>query len=317
LFRSLLVDNWMRFLFSPMLGALGGLLAWSLYHLLSQHIEHEMMLDVSQFACMGLCIAIGCNLLRGFQDGQGTIRLLSQGLIAGLVGGIGGIFAGLFIYLFSSMLGSSMEEFLPRLVGCLLVGSLVGLSSRITSLDRFTWLAALGGLVGGVFAVVLWEVMEVLGGLTGLYSPATVAAYAPLVLPMTLGFGIGAATYSLPTFVSGGTLTVLTGQFKGQSKSIQTDDIVVGNNKRQLQWVLPKWEGVQDPHAKLVVSTVGKGYTHSIRNMCAKNVVVVRDKKKHRVKSKESMDLHDDDVLVFATGRNYVKVRYNQNTSEN
>ncbi|MDP7112340.1 MAG: PEP/pyruvate-binding domain-containing protein, partial [Myxococcota bacterium] len=31
---------------------------------------------------------------------------------------------------------------------------------------------------------------------------------------MTLGFGIGATTYSLPSFVSGGNLTVLTGQFK-------------------------------------------------------------------------------------------------------
>jgi len=299
-----------------MLGALGGILAWSLYGQISQHIEHEMMLDVSQFACMGLCIAVACNLLRGVQDGQGAVRLMTQGLLTGLVGGIGGILAGVCIYLFSSMLGSNMEEFLPRLVGCLLVGALVGTSSRITTLDRSTFLAALGGLLGGVFAVLLWEAMETVGGATGLYSPTTVAAYAPLVLPMTLGFGIGAATYSLPRFVSGGTLTVLTGQFKGQSKSIQTDDIVVGNNKRQLQWVLPKWEGVQDPHAKLIVSTAGKGFSHSIRNMCAKNVVVVRNKKKHRVKTKDTMELQDADVLVFATGRNYVKVRYNQKTNE-
>ncbi len=133
---------------------------------------------------------------------------------------------------------------------------------------------------------------------------------------MTLGFGIGATTYSLPSFVSGGTLTVLTGQFKGQSKNIESDDILVGNNKRQLQWVLPKWEGIQDPHARIEVKAEGKGYKHSIRNLCAKNVLVVRDGKKHRIKSKQTMPLEDEDVLVFATGRNYVKVRYNQNTNK-
>jgi len=316
LFRSLLVDNWMRYLFSPLLGALGGLLAWSVYGLLSQHIQNDALLDIAQFASMGLCIAIACNLLGGVQDGQGIVRLMSGGLLTGLVGGLGGVLAGVFIFAFSSMLGAGMEEFLPRLVGCLLVGCMVGLSSRITSFDRFTVLAALGGLVGGAIAVLLWEAMDRFGGVTGLYSPNTVATYAPLILPMTLGFGIGAATYSLPRFVSGGTLTVLTGQFKGQSKNIETDDIVVGNNKRQLQWVLPKWEGIQDPHAKLIVSMVGKGHSHSIRNMCAKNVVVVRNKKKHRVKTKDTMELQDGDVLVFATGRNYVKVRYNQKTNE-
>ena len=131
---------------------------------------------------------------------------------------------------------------------------------------------------------------------------------------MALGFGIGAATYSLPSFVSGATLRVMTGQFRGQSKSLEAEDIIVGNNKRQLQWVLPKWEGVQDPHAKVEVITDGRGYRHVLYNLSAKTLVVVRESKKHRVRGKQGIDLQNDDILVFATGRNYVKVRYSQRT---
>jgi hypothetical protein len=305
LFRSLLVDNWLRFFFSPGLGALGGLAAWLLYSVTAGVIESPMLSDASQFASMGFAIAVSCNLLPAIQDGQGFLRMWGQGLIAGIVGGIFGLLVGLLIYLVSDL--ADMQNFLLRLVACLLVGTLVGLSSRITSLDKFTGLATLGGFLGGLLAVFIWFLLEILAG-------DVITAYVPLLVPMTLGFGIGATTYSLPSFVSGGTLTVLTGQFKGQSKNIESDDILVGNNKRQLQWVLPKWEGIQDPHARIEVKAEGKGYKHSIRNLCAKNVIVVRDGKKQRIKSKQTMPLEDEDVLVFATGRNYVKVRYNQNT---
>jgi len=309
LFRSLLVDNWMRFFFSPGLGALGGLAAWLLYSLSDQVIESPMLSDASQFACMGFAIAVACNLLPSIQDGQGFLRMWRQGMIAGIIGGIFGLLVGLLIYLVSEWV--DMHNFVPRLAACLLVGTLVGLSSRITSLDRFTGLATLGGFLGGLLAVVAWFLLEQLGEGSGMSD-----VLAPLLVPVTLGFGIGATTYSLPSFVSGGDLTVLTGQFRGQGKKIQADDILVGNNKRQLQWVLPKWEGVQDPHAKIEVRVDGKGYKHSIRNLCTKNVIVVRDGRKHRIKSKHSMPLEDEDVLVFATGRNYVKVRYNQDMGE-
>jgi len=306
-FRSLLVDNWLRFFFSPGLGALGGLVAWALYSASAGMIESPMLSDASQFMFMGFAIAVACNLLPSIQDGQGFLRTWLTGLKAGIVGGIFGLLVGLLIYLVSDL--ADMQNFLPRLVACLLVGTLVGLSSRITSLDRFTGLATLGGFLGGLLAVLLWFVLEIAAG-------SVTSAYVPLLVPMTLGFGIGATTYSLPSFVSGGNLTVLSGQFRGQSKKIQSDDILIGNNKRQLQWVLPKWEGVQDPHARIEVKAEGKGYKHTIRNMCTKNLIVVRDGKKNRIKAKQTLPLQDEDVLVFATGRNYVKVRYNQKTSK-
>lgn len=316
MFRSLLVDNPMRFFFSPLLGALGGLAGWAMFAavlFLAGEIglfsgSSEMFERVSYFAFMGLCVAFACNLLRGIQDGQGAIRVIGQGLLAGIVGGFGGLLGGLAIHLLSELAGTSLDAALPKLACYLLVGTLVGLSSRITTLDRLTWLGALGGFLGALLAVLSWMVLERVGG--------SASAYATLLIPTILGFGIGAATYSLPSFVSGGTLQVLTGQFRGQSKSIEGDDIVVGNNKRQLQWVLPKWEGVQDPHAKIVVKQEGKGYKHSVTNMCGKSVVVVRDKKKLRVKPKTSLELVDEDILVFATGKNYVKVQYTQKTNK-
>ncbi len=313
MFRSLLVDNWLRYLFNPLLGALGGLVGWALFAstlgiLGDAGLDTDLVERVSYFGFMGLTVAFACNVLKSIQDGQGAMRVTVQGLIAGVVGGFGGLLAGLAVHLLAEFMGSSLDQFLPKLACYLLVGTLVGLSSRITSLDRFTGLAALGGFLGGLLAMIIWVVLDKLGDST--------AAYVTLLIPMTLGFGIGAATYSLPSFVSGGQLRVLTGQFKGQTKGIESTDIVVGNNKRQLQWVLPKWEGVQDPHAKIEVQAEGQGYKHLVRNMSAKAVVVVRDKKKNRVKTKQAMELEDGDVLVFATGKNFVKVRYTQRTNK-
>lgn len=313
MFRSLLVDNWLRYLFNPLLGALGGLVGWALFAatlaiLGEAGLDSDLVERVSYFGFMGLTVAFACNVLKGIQDGQGALRVSAQGLLAGIVGGFGGLLAGLAVHLMAEFMGSSLDQFLPKLACYLLVGTLVGLSSRITSLDRFTGLAALGGFLGGLLAMIIWVVLDKLGD--------TTAAYVTFLIPMTLGFGIGAATYSLPSFVSGGQLRVLTGQFKGQTKGIESTDIVVGNNKRQLQWVLPKWEGVQDPHAKIEVQAEGQGYKHLVRNMSAKSVVVVRDKKKNRVKTKETMQLQDGDVLVFATGKNFVKVRYTQRTNK-
>ena len=316
MFRSLLVNNPLRFLFNPTLGALGGLIGWALFVLALEVVAElglfeggsEMFERVAYFAFMGLAVAFSCNLLRGIQDGQGALRVFGQGLLASVVGGIGGLLAGLAIHLLAELAGTTMDAMLPKLACYLLVGTLGGLSSRITTLDKTTWLAAIGGFLGGALAVLIWVVLEKVGG--------EYDAYASLLIPMTLGFGIGGATYSLPSFVSGGELKVLTGQFRGQSKAIETDDIVIGNNKRQLQWVLPKWEGVQDPHAKLEVVKEGKGYKHQIKNMCGKALVVVRDKKRHRLKPKQVMELHDEDVVVFATGKNYVKVKYLQKTEK-
>ena len=316
MFRSLLVDNPLRFFFNPLLGALGGLVGWTLFVLtLDVLAEVEAMQSaaamierVAYFAFMGLCVAFAINLLRGIQDGQGALRVFGQGLMAGIVGGFGGLLGGLAIHLVAEMAGTSMDAALPRIAAYLLVGTLGGLSARITSLDKTTLLAAVGGFLGGLFAALFWIATEKIGG--------SADAYATLLIPMTLGFGIGATTYSLPSFVSGGTLRVLTGQFRGQTKPIESDDIVIGNNKRQLQWVLPKWEGVQDPHAKLLVKAEGKGFKHSVKNMCSKAVVVVRDKKRHRLKAKQEMELQDGDILVFATGKNYVKVRYLQKTEK-
>lgn len=317
MFRSLLVDNPLRFFFNPTLGALGGLVGWCLFVVSLELVAElglfgggsEMFERVAYFAFMGLAVAFSCNLLRGIQDGQGALRVFGQGLVAAIVGGIGGLLAGLAIHLVAELAGTTMDAILPKLACYLLIGTIVGLSSRITTLDKFMWLAALGGFLGGAFAVLIWIVLEKVGG--------EADAYASLLIPMTLGFGIGGATYSLPSFVSGGTLRVLTGQFRGQTKSIEADDIVVGNNKRQLQWVLPKWEGVQDPHAKIEVVREGKGFKHQVRNMCGKALVVVRDKKRHRIKPKQTMELEHEDVLVFATGKNYVKVKYQQKTEKN
>jgi hypothetical protein len=312
-FRSLLVDNWMRYLFNPALGALGGLVGWALFvvtlgFLGDAGIDSDLIERVSYFAFMGFSVAFACNLLRTIQDGLGALRVIGTGLLSGIVGGVGGLLAGLAVHLLAEFVGASVDAFLPKLACYLLVGTLVGLSSRITPFDKVTGLAAVGGFVGGLLAVGLWVVLEKVGGPAG--------AYVTLLIPMTLGFGIGASSYSLPSFVSGGQLRVLTGQFKGQTKTIEGKDIVVGNNKRQLQWVLPKWEGVQDPHAKLEVQAEGRGYKHLVRNMSTKSVVVVREKKKHRVKGKQAMELEDGDTLVFATGKNFVKVRYTQNTDK-
>jgi hypothetical protein len=313
LFRSLLVDNWMRYLFNPILGALGGLVGWALFlvtlgFLADAGLDSDLVERVAYFAFMGFCVAFACNLLRTIQDGLGALRVIGTGFLSGLVGGIGGLLAGLAVHLLAEYVGSSLDSFLPKLACYLLVGTLVGLSSRITPFDKVTGLAAVGGFVGGLLAVVMWVVLERVGGPAG--------AYVTLLIPMTLGFGIGASSYSLPSFVSGGELRVLTGQFKGQTKAIEGKDIVVGNNKRQLQWVLPKWEGVQDPHARIEVKAEGRGYKHHVRNMSSKSVVVVRDKKKHRVKGKQPLELEDGDTLVFATGKNFVKVRYMQRTDK-
>jgi len=225
-----------------------------------------------------------------------------------VVGAIGGVIAALLFSLLAELVGLRADSFVGPLVCYLFVGTIIGLSSRMTSFDRFMGLAAVGGLLGGLVAGILLAVLDTLNqGDTWM---------ATLLVPMSLGFGIGVTTYSFPAFVAGGSLRVLTGQFKGQTKEIENDDIVVGNNKRQLQWVLPKWEGVQDPHARIEVKTEGKGYKHLVKNAGQKTVMVVRDGKKTRVKPKQSQELQDGDTLVFATGKNYVKVRYSQRTGK-
>lgn len=310
MFRTLLVDNVLRFLFNPLLGAFGGLAGWALFALLNQHLAEAIgsWETTLYFATAGLGIAFACNLLRGIQDGQGALRVFGGGALAGLIGLVGGLLGGMIIQVGAGMLSLSAEDFLPRLIVYVVVGMVVGVTSRLTSIDRTTALAAVGGLLGGLLAVSMWWFLE--------RSGSSLAGYSSLLISMTLGFGIGAATYSLPSWVEGGTLVVLTGQFKRQRKAIETEDILIGNNKRQLQWVLPKWEGIQDPHARIEVREEGRGFRHAVRNMSSKTVMVVRDGKKTRVRSKEDMDLEDGDVLVFATGKNYVKVRYLQKQND-
>jgi len=308
-FRSLLVDNWMRFFFNPALGALGGLVGWALFTLVagSMGLGERAELAVA-FGCMGLCVGFACNMLKGIQDGAGALRVIGTSALSGVVGAIGGVVAALLFSLLAEVVGLRADSFVGPLVCYLFVGTIIGLSSRMTSFDKFMGLAAVGGLLGGLVAGVILAVLD------------TVSAgdtwMAALLVPMSLGFGIGVTTYSFPAFVSGGSLRVLTGQFKGQTKEIENDDIVVGNNKRQLQWVLPKWEGVQDPHARIEVKAEGKGYKHLVKNAGQKTVMVVRDGKKTRVKPKQSHELQDGDTLVFATGKNYVKVRYSQRTAK-
>ena len=308
MFRSLLVDNGLRYLFNPLLGALGGLVGWALF---TFALSIEALADtlaawetVAYFCAIGLGVAFGCNLLASIQDGASAGRVFTSGLVAAFIGGAGGLLGGLIFHLAATLMGLSPEDLMPRLLCYLFVGTIVGLTSRLTTIDKLTGLAAVGGLLGGLLAVGIWMVLE--------KAVPEMAAYSSLLISMSLGLGIGATTYSLPSWVSGGTLIVLTGQFKKQRKSIENDDILIGNNKRQLQWVLPKWEGIQDPHAKLEVHEEGKGYKHAIRNMSTKTVIVVRERKKNRVKSKQAMELEDGDVLVFATGKSYVKVRYRQ-----
>ncbi|MEE2829286.1 MAG: FHA domain-containing protein [Myxococcota bacterium] len=318
MFRSLLVDNPLRFLISPVLGALGGVASWCLFALLlavyadNQGVgvdllqrENPAFYNAAYFACIGLCVGFACNMLRVIQDGQGPLRVAGAGLLSGLIAGMGGLVGGLAIHLVVETAGTTVSDLLP-LVGCyLVVGLLVGLSSRITTFDRFTLLGALGGLLGGGVAVGLrlglarWDIDE---------------AYATLLIPMILGFGIGLVTYSLPSFVSGASLRILTGNFRGQTKELENRDIVIGNNKRRLQWVLPKWEGVQDPHACIEVRADGRGYRHWVKNLSRKAVVVLRSGKRNRVRGEDAVELEDGDVLVFATGKNYVKVRYTQRT---
>ena len=309
MFRSLLVDNWMRFLFNPALGALGGLVGWAMFSVIAGFTELSDRAGLAvAFGCMGLCVGFSCNMLKGIQDGAGALRVIGTSAVSGVVGAIGGVVAALLFSLLAELVGLRADSFVGPLICYLFVGTFIGLSSRMTSFDKFMGLAALGGLLGGLIAGVLLAVLDVMQqGDTWM---------AALLVPMSLGFGIGVTTFSFPAFVSGGSLRVLTGQFKGQTKEIENDDIVIGNNKRQLQWVLPKWEGVQDPHAKIVVKAEGKGYKHSVQNAGTKTVVVVRDGKKTRVKPKQMHDLQDGDTLVFATGKNYVKVRYSQRTGK-
>jgi hypothetical protein len=308
-FRSLLVDNAFKFLFNPLLGALGGLVGWALYEFVSGRMGAlDGRWDTAlYFGFLGLAVAFACNLLKPIQDGAGALRVVGGGAVSGLIAGIGGLAAAFAFTILAEKMGMQADAFLPRLLCYLFVGTIVGLTSRMTSFDKFMALAAVGGLLGGGLAVLIWA---------GLESSEGAASYSVLLVAMSLGFGIGVTTYSFPAFVSGGTLHVLTGQFKGQTKEIENDDITVGNNKRQLQWVLPKWEGVQDPHAKIEVKKEGKGYKHAVRNMSPKSVVVVRDGRKTSLKQKASMDLANGDVLVFATGKNFVKVRYEARTAK-
>jgi hypothetical protein len=299
---------------SPILGALGGLAAWAIYACgltlysnasgISEADIPLILQRTSYFGLTGLGIGFSCNMLRVIQDGQGSIRVLGAGLLSGTIAGVGGAVGGLALHLLMELDLANLEDLAPRLACYLIVGMLVGLSSRITMLDRSTLLGALGGLLGGGVAVGLWLALDRWAGSS--------EAYAAFLIPMSLGSTIGLLTYSLPTFVSGGSLKVLTGQFKGQKKAIENRDIVIGNNKRQLQWVLPKWEGVQDPHARIEVKSEGLGFAHSIRNLSSKAVVVLRDGKRTRIRGERVFDLEDGDVVVFATGKNYVKVRYTQ-----
>lgn|GEM_PF-1564965 len=313
MFRSLLVDNILRYTFNPLLGALGGLVGWALFAVCLAVLDgigvsSDLIERVSYFAFLGLSVAFATNMLRGIQDGLGPMRVFGQAMVSGIVGGIGGLLSGLLIHLLAEMAGTTMDGAGPRIATYVLVGTLVGLSARITTLDRTTGLAAVGGLLGGLFASGIWLLLD--------SSGSGAAAYATLLIPMVLGFGIGAATYSLPSFVSGGSLQVMTGQFRGQSKEIEGKDIIVGNNKRQLQWVLPKWEGVQDPHARIEVQAQGQGWKHRLHNLSAKTLVVVRDGKRTKLrKGKDGFELSDGDVLVFATGSNRVKVKYAQRTN--
>jgi hypothetical protein len=284
-------------------------LGWALFALLSARFADVLgpWETVTYFAAVGMGIAFTCNLLRGIQDGQGSLRVFGAGLLASSIGLVGGVLGGLLIQVGAGILQLSAEDFLPRLAVYVLVGTVVGITSRLTSIDRTTALAALGGALGGLLAVTMWFLLE--------RSESAAAGHSSLLIAMTLGFGIGAATYSLPSWVEGGTLVVLTGQFKKQRKAIETEDILIGNNKRQLQWVLPKWEGVQDPHARIEVTQEGRGYRHDVRNLCSKTLMVLRDGRKIRVHPNEALELEDGDVLVFATGKNYVKVRYRQRQS--
>jgi len=303
---------------SPILGALGGLVAWALYASAMSFYANTtgiseadiplILQRTTYFGLTGLGIGFSCNMLRVIQDGQGPARVLGAGLLSGTIAGGGGLVGGLALHLLMELELAKLEDLLPRLVCYLVVGMLVGLSSRITMLDRTTLLGAVGGLLGGGLAVGLWLALDRWAGSS--------EAYAAFLIPMSLGSGIGLLTYSLPTFVSGGTLKVLTGQFKGQTKAIEKRDIVVGNNKRQLQWVLPKWEGVQDPHARIQVEVEGRGFTHSVRNLSRKAVVVLREGKRNRIRGERVFELEDGDVIVFATGKNFVKVRYNQRTED-
>jgi hypothetical protein len=317
-FRSLLVENPLRFLMSPILGALGGLAAWALYavamfiyagsHGLSEADIPLILQRTAYFGLMGFGIGFSCNMLRVIQDGQGPVRVLGAGLLSGLIAGAGGLVGGLALHLLIELDLAQFNDIGPRLVCYLLVGMLVGLSSRITLLDRTTLFGGLGGLLGGGVAVGLWLALDRWAGSS--------EAYAAFLIPMSLGSGIGLLTYSLPSFVSGGSLKVLTGQFKGQVKAIERRDIIIGNNKRQLQWVLPKWEGIQDPHAEIQVREEGRGFTHSVRNRSSKAVVVLRDGKRNRIRGDRVFALEDGDVVVFATGKSYVKVRYTQRTED-
>lgn len=305
MFRSLLTDSWLRLFFNPALGALGGLAGWALFEVVLAASPDLASYDlVLYFALLGLGVGVGCNVLRPIQDGAGLGRVLGTASISGLFAGTGGLLAGLGFSALATQQGFTGADLVPRLICYLLVGTLVGLSCRLTTFDRATALGAVGGLVGGAVAVGLWAMLG-RGG-------AALEAYTGLGASALMGLAIGAATDSLPSFVSGGTLTVLSGQFKGQKKEIEEKDVVIGNNKRQLQWVLPKWEGVQDPHACIEVKAEGRGFRHAVRNLCGKTVVVIRSGKKSQVRPKTSFELQDQDLLVFATGKSYVKVRYHQ-----
>ena len=325
MFRNLLVDNPLRFLISPSLGALGGLVAWVLFTSLMTLFTGEDAASFGSvdpllvqrslyFAFTGLCIGFACNMLRVIQDGQGPMRVFGVGLLSGVIAAISGLLGGLGLHLIlETKAPDESAALLPHagsyvIGGLLVIGLLVGLSSRFTTLDRHTVFGAFGGLLGSGLAVGVWLGIERWG--------ADYQSYSYFLIPMSLGFGIGLLTYSLPNFILGGSFRVLTGQHKGQKKDIEGRDIVIGNNKRELQWVLPKWEGVQDPHARIEVAREGRGYLHFIRNLSTKAVVVLRDGKRNRIRGETVFQLEDGDVVVLATGKSYVKMRYSQNTGE-
>lgn len=147
---------------SALLGALGGLLAAVIHRALFvdplgsvSSSGHRLFLTILLGICIGFCI----GFFPSFAEGLGRYEFsgaVKTGLTGAPLGGIGGILLGFLEPLYYHSGGG----ILSRCLGLGSLGALLGVAESITGRIRW-WRGVMGGLVGGVFAGALLQLLPV------------------------------------------------------------------------------------------------------------------------------------------------------------
>ena len=141
----------LRIVYSSLTGAIGALAAWfTLDILFNVQITNPYLDAIITGTVLGVFIGVGVNGYLGLMEFKilPLVKGIAVGFLAGLFGGGAGLLLAEFLY---EMLGG---ETLPRILGWMVFGMLLGIADGILalSLRRILYAAAggfLGGLVGG------------------------------------------------------------------------------------------------------------------------------------------------------------------------